>query len=117
MARFLNHYTCPGCGEEWSDAWDCMVDDDCGACGLRHISPTDSDDLDNDDPEEPAAETVALHDGPELQHLVPGVAAVPLTARQIAQEAQRRAGRRGDAPLPSGGLFDDVARAQQDLFA
>ncbi len=62
------------------------------------------------------AETVTLHDGPELQHLVPGVAPVALTVRQLAQEAQRRAGRRGDAPLPSGGLFDDVARLQQDLF-
>jgi hypothetical protein len=64
-----------------------------------------------------AAETVTLHDGPELQHLVPGVAAVPLPARQIAQEAQRRAARRGEAPLPSGGLWDETARLQQDLFA
>lgn len=63
-----------------------------------------------------AAEPILLHDGPELQHLVPGVAPVPLTRRQLAQEAQRRAARRGDAPLP-GGLFDDVARAQQDLFS
>lgn len=62
-------------------------------------------------------ETVQLHDGPETQHLVPGVAPTPLPARQIAQELQRRTARRGDAPLPSGGLFDDVARAQQDLFA
>lgn len=61
-------------------------------------------------------ETVMLHDGAEDQHLVPGVAPVPLAARQIAQEAARRAARRGDAPLPSGGLWDETSRLQQDLF-
>lgn len=66
---------------------------------------------------EPSAETVTLHDGPELQHLVPGVDPVSHALRQIAQETQRRAARRGASPLPSGGLFDDVARSQQDLFA
>lgn len=63
------------------------------------------------------SEPVDLHDGPELQHLVPGVEAVPLVRRQLARETRRRAARRGDAPLPAGGLFDDVARAQQDLFS
>jgi hypothetical protein len=48
--------------------------------------------------------------------LADGVAPVPLTTRQLAQEAQRRAARRGDAPLPSGGLWDETARLQQDLF-
>lgn len=62
------------------------------------------------------AETVTLHDGPELQHLVPGVAPVALQVRQLAQETQRRAARRGAAPLPLGGLFDETARLQQDLF-
>ncbi len=61
-------------------------------------------------------EPILLHDGPELQHLVPGVAPVAPTVRQLAQEAQRRLSRRGAAPLPSGGLFDDAARLQQDLF-
>lgn len=63
------------------------------------------------------AETVQLYDGPELQHLVPGVDPVSHAARQIAQEQSRRAARRGDSPPPLGGLFDDVARAQQDMFA
>ena len=63
-----------------------------------------------------ACETVMFHDGPEDQHLVPGVAPVPLAGRQIAQEAARRASRRGDAPLPSGGLWDENSRLQQDLF-
>lgn len=63
------------------------------------------------------AEVVQLHDGPEVQHLAPGVAPVPLAARQVAQERARRAAVRGNVPLPLGGLFDDVARAQLDLFA
>ena len=63
------------------------------------------------------AEIVALADGLAVQHLVTGVEPVSHGARQIAQEVERRLARRGDAPLPSGGLFDDVARAQQDLFA
>ncbi len=62
-------------------------------------------------------EQVRLADGPALQQMVPGVAPTPFSQRMIAQELQRRTARRGDAPLPSGGLFDDVARAQQDLFA
>lgn len=63
------------------------------------------------------AEPVTLADGPALQGVVPGVAPVPLQARQIEALQHKRAARRGAAPLPSGGLFDDVARAQQDLFA
>ncbi len=208
MARLLNHYTCPRCAEVWSDEWDCMADDDCPACGLRHISPHDADELEEDE-EEPAPvlpalpdraprplalhmradaiaaghpyvfrvliwcrvegwrtfchyrerdprtartmahdmaralhrdhdprcvlvaqdampgspeliedwEAVELADGPALQKLVAGVAPVPLAARQVEALQRQRAERRGDAPLPSGGLFDDVARAQQDLFA
>lgn len=65
----------------------------------------------------PAIEAVILHDGPEAQHLVPGVAPVPLSLREVSCERARRAARRGDAPLPAGGLFDDTARLQQDLFA
>lgn len=64
-----------------------------------------------------SVETITLHDGPAAQHLVPGVDPVSHAARQLAQEAQRRAARRGDSPLPSGSLFDDVARAQQDMFS
>ena len=64
-----------------------------------------------------ATEQVELADGLADQHLVPGVAPVPLAAREIDALQRQRAERRGDAPLPSGGLFDDVARAQQDLFA
>jgi hypothetical protein len=45
MAWFLNHYTCDRCGEDWTDEWSCMCDDDCPECGARHMSPHDSDDL------------------------------------------------------------------------
>lgn len=41
----LNHYTCPECGEDWTDEWGCDVDDDCPACGKRHISPHKSEDI------------------------------------------------------------------------
>ena len=48
MSRFLNHYTCPKCTAQWSDAWSCMVDDDCPGCGMRHISPDESDEIEDD---------------------------------------------------------------------
>lgn len=41
---FLNFYDCPACGADWCDAWTAQVDDDCPACGMRHISPTRSED-------------------------------------------------------------------------
>lgn len=44
-ARWRNHYRCPVCRHEWADEWSCQCDDDCPACGLRHISPVSSDDL------------------------------------------------------------------------
>lgn len=61
-------------------------------------------------------EAVHLVDGAADQALVPGVAPVPAGARQLAAHRARREARRGDAPLPSGGLFDETARAQQELF-
>lgn len=46
MAWFENHYTCARCGEDWTDEWSCMCDDDCPRCGARHMSPhDDSEDL------------------------------------------------------------------------
>ena len=62
-------------------------------------------------------EVIDLLDGPADQHLVPGVAPVSHRVRQIAQERQRRAARRGASPLPAGGLWDEVSIAQQDMFA
>jgi len=44
---FLNHYECPRCDCAWSDAWSCQVDDDCPACGQRHISPEGSFEFDD----------------------------------------------------------------------
>ncbi len=53
---FLNHYECPGCDCAWSDAWVCQLVDDCPACGLRHITPENSLEFDDDcDREQEAA--------------------------------------------------------------
>lgn len=41
-----NFYECPHCGECWDDEWPCAVDDDCPHCGLRHISPVESKEID-----------------------------------------------------------------------
>src|SRR5262249_30176698 len=45
MARsiFLNHYHCPRCRTKWEGEWCATCDDDCPACGYRHISPTASE--------------------------------------------------------------------------
>jgi len=64
----------------------------------------------------PASESVTLADGAADQSLIPGVAPVPLTARQIDQERQRRDTRHGHAPLPCGGLWDETAINQGSLF-
>ena len=42
---FLNHDQCPRCTYEWSDECSCQCDDECPACGLRHICSTDSEDV------------------------------------------------------------------------
>ncbi|MCP1674488.1 hypothetical protein J2T57_001590 [Natronocella acetinitrilica] len=43
--QYLNQYECPECQNLWDDVWDSACDDDCGECGLRHISPYESTDL------------------------------------------------------------------------
>lgn len=45
MAWFSNRYKCEGCQFLWNNEWSCMCDDDCPACGARHMSPYDTDDL------------------------------------------------------------------------
>ena len=45
---FVNHYECPRCDCAWSDAWSCQAADDCPACGLRHISPEEGYEFDDD---------------------------------------------------------------------
>lgn len=51
-AMFINHYDCPRRGCHWTDTWSCQVDDDCPACGLRHIAPSDSEDAVAAEPDE-----------------------------------------------------------------
>lgn len=45
---FVNRYTCYQCGHDWSDEWSCACDDDCPACGARHMSPHSSDAIDGE---------------------------------------------------------------------
>ncbi len=42
--RFLNLYKCDNCGHEWEDEWSCTCEDDCLACGARHMTPYRSED-------------------------------------------------------------------------
>jgi len=67
-------------------------------------------------PPRASSEPVTLADGAADQSLIPGVAPVPLTARQLAAERQRRDTRHGHAPLPCGGLWDETAQRQRSLF-
>ena len=40
--RFVNHYRCPECGEEWQDTWSCACNDQCPGCGLKDVEPYES---------------------------------------------------------------------------
>ena len=42
---WLNYYECPECENIWEDQYDCQVDDDCSECGCRHISPSNSTEI------------------------------------------------------------------------
>ena len=42
---WLNYYECPECENIWEDQYDCQVDDDCSECGCRHISLSDSTEI------------------------------------------------------------------------
>ena len=64
----------------------------------------------------PAVEPVQLANGRALQALIPGVAPLRQSAADIEREIRRRDARHGSDSMPAGGLFDDVARAQQSLF-
>jgi DNA-directed RNA polymerase subunit RPC12/RpoP len=45
VAWYRNYYRCARCGYEWPDEWSCTCEDDCPHCGLRHMTPYESDDL------------------------------------------------------------------------
>ncbi|HUO50278.1 MAG TPA: DUF3768 domain-containing protein [Candidatus Paceibacterota bacterium] len=42
---FHNYYRCARCNHHWSDVWTTQGDDDCPACGARHMSPYKSEDV------------------------------------------------------------------------
>src|SRR5579863_2694718 len=45
MAWFLNMYRCERCEKVWRVEWSCTCEDDCPHCGLRHMTPFQSEDL------------------------------------------------------------------------
>ena len=50
------------------------------------------------------------------QGVIPGLPAVSRTARDLAAFTHAREARRGCEALPAGGLFDECAQRQTDLF-
>ncbi len=40
--RYLNHYCCPYCHQDWYDEWDCACNDRCPDCN-KEIEPYQSD--------------------------------------------------------------------------
>lgn len=46
---FCNYYRCCRCNHEWTDDWSAQCDDDCPACGARHMSPYKSEDVEDGD--------------------------------------------------------------------
>src|SRR5690348_1002899 len=45
MAWFINFYRCDDCQRIWTDEWSCTCDDECPHCGLRDMTPFNSEDL------------------------------------------------------------------------
>ena len=45
VMRFRNFYRCPKCGHEWDDCWDSMCNDECPECGIKDITPFNSEEL------------------------------------------------------------------------
>jgi DNA-directed RNA polymerase subunit RPC12/RpoP len=50
---FRNYYRCANCGGEWNDVWSAQCDDDCPHCGARHMSPYESEDVEEGSDERP----------------------------------------------------------------
>jgi hypothetical protein len=46
---FRNYYHCPECGCEWIDISSAQCDNHCPWCGLQHISPYKSEDVEEGD--------------------------------------------------------------------
>lgn len=68
------------------------------------------------DPEEQASQAGDVEQTPAgAQALIPGVE--PITDKAKAETQAAKPKRGGYAPLPEGGLFDDAARNQPDMFS
>jgi len=49
MSVFRNFYTCYRCRSERTDVWSATCDDDYPSCGARHVSPTHSEDAEDEE--------------------------------------------------------------------
>lgn len=65
---FVNYYSCPKCGHEWTDVWSAQSDDDCPNCGTRHITPYFSEDADDEGENEEEREAVLARLKEERAH-------------------------------------------------
>lgn len=65
---FDNHYDCPRCCTTWTDTWSSQCDDDCPQCGLRHISPSFSDDVRDNDVDFEGGDVGLAAEPPALPH-------------------------------------------------
>lgn len=97
----INHYTCERCNHDWTDVWDCAADDDCPECGARHMSPHDSEDIeDEDDEDEDEDEDQDQDQGTGAAVIWPGM----VTAEHVLAMGQDSA--------PAAPPLDDLARAR-----
>jgi hypothetical protein len=82
--NFRNHYKCDRCGTEWSGVWPAIVEDDCPACGARHIPPYKTEDADDND-------NTACVVSPSCERIVGANFLKPIsTAPRLILRSQRR---------------------------
>lgn len=67
MTWLLNFYRCARCKKIWTDEWSCACDDQCPHCGLRDMSPFNSEDLSELIVEE-GGKFVVLRSSEEAEH-------------------------------------------------
>jgi hypothetical protein len=86
MAWCRNFYHCNDCGELWEDEWSCSCDDDCPACGSRHWSPYQCDDL-SVTVERDGSDFLVLHSAPEVEEHQPRYQIVARLPDRLLAEA------------------------------
>src|SRR2546428_12626749 len=69
MALFRNFYRCDRCEHEWTDVSSATCDDDCPACGARHMSPYKSEDERTDGRDQNTASAAPLSRADRIRQL------------------------------------------------